>query len=114
MPFDAHTTRQLVLQGRRMQHALHTIPPDRKEARLIQDRVDQILDNRPRVTAIAPDGEILWSNQSPLVLDQGTPLPPAPPDIVNDTGRPEPVLSAEQWRRTFAGPDDDGLAGVGA
>jgi hypothetical protein len=88
--FDAATLHALRYQGDRMQHVLHkTLPPDRKEAKMIQARVDDILDRRPRNHVISPDGEIVWEGAvSPFVLEQAMTL------AVNATGEPERVLKA--------------------
>lgn len=82
MPFDPVTMQQLLHQSRRMRHALHeTLPPDRREAELIQRRVDDILDRRPKPVGTTSDGEILWENQSPWVLAQiGADTIPALPE----------------------------------
>lgn len=97
--FDEKTLSALQHQGRRMSAAL--AEKDRKEAAIIQRRVDDILDNRPRVHTVAPDGEIVYDNASPWVLEQ------AQTTAVNATGEPEPVLTPQQWYGFLEEPDDD-------
>lgn len=107
MPFDRATTTALQYQARRMNKVLHhTLPPDRREAEMIQRRVDDILDRRPRATAVASDGEVIWENSSPFVLGQVETI------VQNSTGQAEVVLTPEQWRR-MGGPEDPPLAGAG-
>ena len=78
-------------QGRRMRAVLHeTVPPDRKEALMIQQRVDAILDRRPRNHSVAPDGEIVWDNASSWVASQT--MPAGMTVAVNETGEPEQVI----------------------
>jgi hypothetical protein len=95
---DSQTMHLLAHQGRRMNYVLHEmVPPDRKEAVRIQQRVDDLLDRRPKVRSVAGDGEIIWDDQSSWVkaqaeLDAGAPLPPGATVAVNKTGRPEHVL----------------------
>lgn len=95
MNFDLATQHLLEYQGRRMRAALGACPPDRKEALLIQNRVDDILDRRPRHYAVAVDGEVVWSN-SPhsWVADQA--LPAGAALAVNAAGEPERVLTAAE------------------
>lgn len=97
MPFDPTTQQMLEYQARRLHHALHeTYPPDRKEAGLIQRRVDDILDRRPREpSGVAPDGEVIWPDSSSWVADQLDPLPPAKTIAVNATSDPEYVIRPE-------------------
>lgn len=94
MPFDPATQAMLEYQGRRMSQALHgTMPPDRKEAALIQRRVDDILDRRPRdPIGVTSDGEVIWPNADPWILDQ---LAPGLSLAVNNTSVPEYVQRAE-------------------
>jgi hypothetical protein len=95
MPFDPTTQRMLEYQARRLHYVLHeTVPPDRKEAGLIQRRVDDILDRRPREpSGVAPDGEVIWPDSSSWVADQA--LPDARTIAVNATPDPEPVLPTD-------------------
>ncbi len=106
MPFDAATQHALNYQGRRMRAALHPPAggvPDRKEALLIQRRVDDILDRRPRVHSVAPDGEIVWEDQSPFVQGQVESI------AVNATGQAEVVLNIPLTGiGSLEMPDDDG------
>lgn len=107
MTFHPDTQAALAHQGRRMHRALHVErPPNRKEAELIQRRVDDILDRRPTVVGTMPDGEPVWSTATPWEMEQL--LPAAKTIAVNTTGEPEQVLTAEQWQ--FPGDDGGGLA----
>lgn len=86
MTFDPTTLTALQQQGRQMRVALHeTYPPDRRRAGRIQVEVDKILDNRPRVFAVASNGEAIYDNSSPWVKDQVS-------VVENRTDEPEPVL----------------------
>ena len=106
MTIDSKTLSALQHQGRRMSAAL--AEKDRKEAAIIQRRVDDILDNRPRVHAVTPDGEIVYDNASPWVLEQ---------TIAVNAGPAEPVLTPAQWfgLGDIDGnhPDDPGAAAGG-
>lgn len=93
MPFDSATEHLLRTQGLRMRHALHPPhggAPDRKEALLIQKRVDDILDRRPRPIAVASDGEVIYDNASPFVREQVA---------HNATGQAEIVLCGDVVER---------------
>lgn len=86
---DNETLHLLEHQGRRMNHVLHEMtPPDRKEAELIQLRVDAILDRRPKPIAVNSDGEVLFEGTSPWVTTQAKPA-------VNATSEPERVITPE-------------------
>lgn len=105
MPFDHATLHALEYQGRRMRAALHPGPgeiPDRQKARLIQDRVDGILDRRPRPIAVTDDGEILWEGTSPFVLGQASES-----IALNATGQAEVVMLPHSLFSMFERPDDD-------
>lgn len=101
MPFDNETQHALEYQGRRMRAALHDGVPDRKEALLIQKRVDDILDRRPRPIAVAGDGEVIFDNASPFVREQVA---------LNATGQAEIVLYGEVVQRLphgfYGSPED--------
>ena len=86
-PLDTETLHLLRHQKVRLNAALAQIPPDRVLAAEIQVTIDEILDRRPRVHSVAPDGEIVLDDQSPWVKAQAA---------VNETGKPEKVLTAEQ------------------
>jgi hypothetical protein len=93
-PIDPSTQHALEYQGRRMRAVLHgMVPPDRKEALLIQKRVDDLLDRRPSPLGRMPDGELIWSDASPFV--QGQILPPGTSVAVNNTGEAEPVVTGK-------------------
>lgn len=78
-------------QGERMKWALHgVVPPDRKEAKQIQKRVDAILDRRPRNHTVAPDGEIVWGGTSSWI--EGQTLPSGAVVAVNSTGQAESLV----------------------
>lgn len=110
MPFDSATRYALEYQGRRMRAALHPVDgnaPDRKEAALIQRRVDDILDRRPQIHSIAPDGEIIWDSQSPFVMQQVESI------VQNATGQAEVAIPARALPHGDGypldyDPDDDG------
>lgn len=95
--FDNATLHALQHQGRRMRAALAECPPNRKEAGLIQRRVDDILDRRPKVFSVASDGETIYDNASPMVLSQG--LMPGVSVVVNSSGEPEAVLRHDELMR---------------
>lgn len=108
MPFDPHTQRLLEQQHR----SLTAARPDERKVKMIYARFDQILDRRPRPVAVAPDGEVLWPGQSPLVYDQASPLPEGFTVVVNRTASPTRVVRPGRFRK-LEGPDD-GLVGAGA
>lgn len=119
MPFDPSTMRYLEHQARRMHYVLHeTFPPDRKEAELIQRRVDGILDRRPREPiAVTSHGELIWPDSSSWVADQalydaGGVLPPAQTIAVNATPDPEYVVRPDDMP-TGLGMDDLSVPGGG-
>ncbi len=68
MIIDRKTRAALLHQRRRLEAARQS--KDRKEAAIIQRRIDQILDNRPSVHAVAPDGEVIFDDASPWVKAQ--------------------------------------------
>lgn len=105
---DKQTFHLLQHQARRMQTALHkTTPPDRVLAEQIQKNVDDILDRRPKPIAVSSDGEVLWAGQSsPWIQAQAT-------KAVNDTGKPERVLTAEQMLPIDDSGDDLGAGDGG-
>lgn len=85
---DDQSLHALKYQAKRMHHFLHDVtPPDRAEALRIQQRVDDILDRRPRPIAVASDGEIIWANQSGFVVGQVV--------AQNTTDVPEQILQAD-------------------
>lgn len=98
--FDEKTLSSLQYQGRRMHAALEQ--DDRKEAELIQRRVDHILDNLPGVAAELPDGGLVHENASPWILDQASSI------VRNASGHPEPVLPMTSIGELEM-PDDDGF-----
>ena len=87
MTIDPKTLAALQHQGRRMHAALEA--KDRKQVEIIHRRVDQILDNRPGVAGVMPDGEVVYDNDSWLAA-QVT-------EAVNATGEDEQVLTPRQW-----------------
>ena len=125
MSFDKETQAKLDYQARRMAHAKAN--GNKREMELIQRRVDTILDNRPSPVGTAEDGEVIFDNASPWVQAQvvGTGIPGLP-TVVNATGEPERVCSAEQLQQAVMNeawrilgipegkrpPEDDGLVGV--
>jgi len=83
MSIDSATLTKLQYQARRMHFALEH--NDQREADAVQRRVDQILDERPRVFAVATDGETIYDNASPWIKAQVS-------TVVNTTGVPEKVF----------------------
>ena len=110
MTIDNVTLTKLQHQGRRMHYALAN--GNQREADVIQRRVDQILDERPRVFAVAPDGETVFDNASPWVKAQvvGTGVPGCP--TVRTFGLPE-ELEPDVLREAQRIIDEDGGAGTG-
>lgn len=108
---DSKTLASLEYQSRRMRHAL--AKGNTREAEFVQNRVDQILDARPRVFVIASDGEVIYDNVSDWVKGQVCPTL-----AQNLTGEPEYVLVDRQIAgmleeaNRIIGLEDDGLAGV--
>lgn len=94
--YDAETQRQLDHQCRRREEALAQIPPDRVEAAACLDRIDDILDRRPKPIAVAPDGETILDDQSAWVAAQTGWLLPGRTTAVNTTGEPEIILTEEE------------------
>ena len=62
MSIDAQTLHLLQYQGARRRHWLGLTPPDRDEAKRCLERMDDIIDRRPRVFAVTPDGETIYDN----------------------------------------------------
>lgn len=87
MSLDQPTIDRLRYQSERRAKLLAQTPPDRKEAALCMERVDSILDRRPRPIAVATDGEVVLDDQSPWVAEQVA---------YNASLEPERVLTAEQ------------------
>ncbi len=70
MTLDSNTTKLLQNQSKRRAHWLSLTPPDRVEAQRCMRRVDDILDRRPKVYAVASDGEVVYSDAAPWIKGQ--------------------------------------------
>lgn len=97
-PIDPNTRITLEYHGRRMHFALSQ--GNQAEADRIQARIDDILDNRPGVAGTAPDGEVVYDNDSWLAA-QVT-------EAVNPTAVPERMLPSIFGPFDLGSDDDRG------
>ena len=88
---DDETAARIEYQRGRRAKLLALTPPDREEAQKCLDRIDDMLDRRPRPIAVATDGEIVMDDQSPWVAKQVQ-------IAQNTTGEPERVLTDNEFK----------------
>ena len=67
---DPTTLTLLRWRWRERRAYLEQVPPNRPMAQQALDKIDRLLDARPRRRAVAEDGEIIMNDQSPWVIEQ--------------------------------------------
>jgi hypothetical protein len=71
---DPKTREKIAHQEKKRAYWLAQSPPDRREAEKCTARIDRLLDGRPKVHAVAADGEVIWSDAPAWIKDQVDPV----------------------------------------